>query len=372
MLRNISSIIGCPECNNGIREIHNGNTLLGFYCENCELVYPTKDDIYILLPKKSRNFELEYPLINQLKEQISPSNKYLNKYISNTLTLLESSKTAKTWEWEDEAFWNGEYKKDHLSGTQKVWNERIWQRQLLVDNVFDKNSFKGKIIVDCGSGEGQNFRLMLSNYCDDESLYIAIDISMEGLKLDRTRNTHKNSIYILGNIDKLPLQKNSVDAICYFGILHHTEKKEHTIIETSEFINSNGYIILHEALERPSLLPNSMKLEKEESVHEERLDLRILTKCIESQNSLRAIKSIQISSIFFGGIFRFFTKAMLKSKKLFYLVMSLDILLIQLLSKIIPYFRPAEIMIVMKKQEPSSNSISRIKNILPEKTLTLN
>ncbi len=252
--KHVTSIIACPDCKGNIKEITAGDAISALFCETCELVYPAKESILIMLPKYARNYTLEYNLVENINRKIAnPLNKLLDRYIDNTLKLLDSLKGTKTWEWEDEEFWNEEYKKERISKAQKNWNDRIWQRKFFVESVLQDMGQKEKTILDCGSGEGQDFRLSLSQYCDEQTLYIATDISFEGLKLNQERNRHKNSIYILCTIDNLPIQKESLDVLCYFGILHHTEKKELSIPDNSKLLKKGGFILLHEALERPSL-----------------------------------------------------------------------------------------------------------------------
>ena len=62
-------------------KIKSKNNLLGFYCEKCELVYPVREDIFILLPKKIRNYNLEYGVVYDIKENLQNKDKKLKIYI---------------------------------------------------------------------------------------------------------------------------------------------------------------------------------------------------------------------------------------------------------------------------------------------------
>jgi uncharacterized protein len=92
-------IISCPDCKGKLKEIRQKKQLLGFFCEKCELIYPIKENIPILLPKNARNYNLEYSLVKKikLKEEIKDS-------ILKTLNLISSFKNHKSWEWEDEEY----------------------------------------------------------------------------------------------------------------------------------------------------------------------------------------------------------------------------------------------------------------------------
>jgi len=68
----------------------------------------------------------------------------------------------------------------------------------------------------------------------------------------RCVRNHKNSSYILCSEDyELPFH-NTIDVLCYFGILHHTKNKSDNIQKDKRLLRKNGYLILAEAVDRPS------------------------------------------------------------------------------------------------------------------------
>ena len=244
-LKNYTELFACPDCKGDIKNIDIDHQLLGFFCEICKLIYPVKEKIFILLSKSARNYTLEYDLVESIKKKsLNHPTEQLKQYINNTLSLLDSSKDVKSWEWEDEEFWSKEYKKEKEIILQKNWNDRIWQREVLVKDLLDKTKLNGKTILDVGCGEGQNFKSLFVDHCDESTLYIASDISLAGLKLNRLRNKHKNSLYVLCSADKLPFHREKIDILCYFGILHHTERKAGTITQDSELMKKNGHILI--------------------------------------------------------------------------------------------------------------------------------
>ena len=171
-------LLVCPDCRGTVKEIQNNEQVEGFICESCKLVYPMTEDIPILLPKSARNYDLEFELVNDIKKHLSNClTETLAKSVDNTLQLIESFKGHKSWAWEDEEFWNKEYKKETGAVDQKDWSLRIWQREWLVRQLISRTELRGKTVLDVGCGEGQNFRILLSQHCDDDSLYIATDIS---------------------------------------------------------------------------------------------------------------------------------------------------------------------------------------------------
>ena len=112
-LKNYTELIACPDCKGDIKNIDIDHQLLGFFCEICKLIYPVKEKIFILLSRSARNYTLEYDLVESIKKKsLNHPTEQLKQYINNTLSLLDSSKDVKSWEWEDEEFWSKEYKKE--------------------------------------------------------------------------------------------------------------------------------------------------------------------------------------------------------------------------------------------------------------------
>jgi ubiquinone/menaquinone biosynthesis C-methylase UbiE/uncharacterized protein YbaR (Trm112 family) len=353
--------MSCPDCEGDIRPIEINGELLGFFCDTCKLIYAVKQGIPILLPQKARNYSLEYESVKNIMTKVSTctqqspniiSKETLKEYINNTLVLLESFRDMTSWEWEDEAFWNKEYQKEIHARSWKNWNDRIWQREFLVKHLINETKLNSKNILDVGCGEGQNFRLLISKYCDEATLYIATDISLAALKLNQLRNTHNNSLYILCSADKLPFHKETIDVLCYFGILHHTERKARTISQDSKLVKSGGYILIHEALSRPiaSLyLPSFFKPKIEESAHEERIMREEVLTQINNNNSLKIIASQEMHTIFLGAMMKILKSIMMNNKVFFNLILNLDICFMRLFRNIIPFFKPGEIMLLVQK-----------------------
>lgn len=354
-IKRYTKILACPDCRGEIKEIEINHMLLGFFCEICKLIYPIKEEISILLPKNAKNTVLEYVLIQKIaKEAFNHSLEWLKPYISNTLKILESADSKKSWEWEDEEFWQKEYHKESKASMEKNWNDRIWQREFLVNLLINEMKLTNKIILDVGCGEGQNFRSLLSKHCDDNTLYIGADISMDGLKLNRFRNIHKNSLYILCSANKLPFHRETVEVLCYFGILHHTERKAGTISQDSVIVKNGGYMLFYEPLQRPSFLPDFLRDNKEVSDHEGTIGKNELMAQINNNKELKIIKSKQMHTFFYTGMLRFFRNLMLNNKKIFSLISNLDIIFMKSFGSFIPFFRPGAIMLFVKKIQYST------------------
>jgi len=343
-------ILACPDCKSKLQTIGRNYDVQVFLCEKCGILFPVRDDIPVLLPKKARNYNLEYDLIDNIEQGLTQSGKRLGRYAQNTRDLLRECKDKSSWEWEDEKYWSEVYAGESTGTVPKNWNDRIWQRQFLSNTLIAQTSLTGKTILDVGSGEGQNFRYLLADYCDETTLYIATDISFTGLKLNRARNNHDNSLYILCTADSLPVQREIIDVLCYFGVLHHTERKSDILPENGNLLKSGGFILLHEPLIRPApvSLSNLLKPKADESSHEERIDMRKLTAAI-NDSKLELLASRPHNTIFFTGMMRLFYGIMVSSRLFFNLVSGFDNLLMKILGGVIPYFKAGGIMLVLRR-----------------------
>lgn len=342
-------VICCPDCNGGVKEIIIKDMLFGFFCEKCKLIHPIKEGIIILLSKNIRNYNLEYGVLQDIEKKLS--DKDLKKYVANTLKLVQQSKgSKKSWEWEDEEHWNKMYNKESHSKVEKSCKHRIWEREFFMESIDKNYKLNDKTILDVGCGGGENFRFILSRHCNKNSLYIAADISFEGLKLNRSWNCHDNSWYILTSANNLPFHKNTIDFLCYFGILHHTERKAATISEDCELVKKGGYMLAHEVLYRTpfrSFLPKSLRSSTERSTHEESIVREELYYHIEKAN-LKIINSKEFLTLFMGLMIKFFPKLAIERKFLWRFFSSLDILILKAFRRKIVFFKPGEVMILLK------------------------
>jgi ubiquinone/menaquinone biosynthesis C-methylase UbiE/uncharacterized protein YbaR (Trm112 family) len=334
-------ILACPDCRQSLSPIQHGGAVVALHCGHCEVVFPVIDGIYVLLSRAARNYELEHAFVQPLLEIAGAS-----VAVVNTLELLNGRRTIKSWEWEDEEFWAREYSRQESgSSAEKNWNDRLWPRQRLIATLLKPASLAGKTLVDVGCGEGQNFRGLLRGYGDDRTLYIAIDITMAGLRLNRRRNGGARAIYILGSANALPLKNHSADVLCYWGILHHTERRAATLEEDIRLLRANGCVFLHEALKRPSLLPTFLKPREEESAHEERIPRKEIAEVVRRLAALEVVTWREMHSAIYTGAIRYLGKTLITRRRLFWLVTNFDSLLVRTVGRVIPFMRGGTLML---------------------------
>jgi SAM-dependent methyltransferase len=188
----------------------------------------------------------------------------------------------------------------------------------------------------------------LSKYCSQKSLYIGVDISFTALELNRARNTHRNSLYVLCSSDyELPFQNESADVLCYFGILHHTKNKSNNIEKDKRVLRKDGYFILSESIDRPILSKSRLVSRVESSAHEEHISKNKLLSQLDKESKIVFCR--EEGTPFFTVIMALFRNAMLNNRRLFIFTLNLDIFIVMTVGKILPFFKAGEILLLARK-----------------------
>lgn len=358
MTFNIEDILACPNCTDLNVDIHYHNAYPDFvFCIKCNSIFPVIDGIYVLLHNSIRNYNLEFEYIKNLQQKYCNSeNSLYNTTFENTINILQNHKETTTWEWEDEIYWTNKYNEDADKEINTNWKARLWQRELLINNLTNETSLSNKILVDIGCGEGQNFRKIIAPYCEKNVLYIPVDISMSGLQLNRKKNKHKNALFILASASYFPFKPNIIDIISYFGILHHTEEKESLLKIHLPKLKNEGYIIIHEAIHRKIFIPKYFRENLEQSAHEERIYKDLLIKQIDSQKNLKIIFIFNFYTIFLRVLHRIFHNFVSRKKHRYVTIIKFDNYLYKRLGKFLKLFNPGEIMVLLKKTELNQKS----------------
>jgi hypothetical protein len=190
----------------------------------------------------------------------------------------------------------------------------------------------------------------MARHCGPESVYVATDVSLAGLRLNRERNPHARSVYILCTASRLPFRPQSFDILCYWGILHHTEGKARTLPADARLLKDGGYILLHEALIRPTVR-NLLKLEgPHESAHEERIDAKELLDSVAAVSYLRPIMTRQYHTPFYSLAFRGALGQWVISKRSRFNTVSRIDRLLGRVGRLTPLFSPAAMLMLVENR----------------------
>jgi hypothetical protein len=164
------------------------------------------------------------------------------------------------------------------------------------------------------------------------------------LKNNRHLNPHHNTLYIVCSDDyPLPLKEQSVDVLCYFGILHHTKNKTLNIQKDSILLKPGSHILLSESIERPTLTLAKTKIEA--SIHEEHISKQGLLTQLRKQNT-RLLFYREEATPIYTAMLKFLPKALLNSKHLFQVTLMVDVLVAKTIGKVNEFFEGGEILLV--------------------------
>ena len=344
----------CPDCRGDLQLIGTGNTA-GYFCPACQTAFPTVDGVLILLDKGSRNARLEAPLLRELAKHADGEQQ--REACNHTLNLL-SAVQSDAYAWEDEKHWTEEYAAHIESGKPKNWNDRLWQRmpafQVAVDYLNQASKSKSRVVVDIGCGEGQDLRHFLAPHLTKEDVYIGLDISLAGLRLNRKRNPHARSIFILGSADKPPLRPHIANIAICLGTLHHMQAKEKGLAVVAELI-SEGVILQSDPI-NGSFLPDSMRFNRaSRSVHDDSIDYAEFRRAAEKLN-LKIAYERRYSGLVYFILITLFRPLLLNSRGLHRFAHWFDELFIGLLGGIFPLFKPRGLLTALSMEKSARNS----------------
>jgi hypothetical protein len=233
---------------------------------------------------------------------------------------------------------------------QKNWNDRLWRNgDILFDLARRTDWFKGHLILDTGAGDGHYFRQLISQSCDPGATYIATDISIAALRLNRRLNPHKNAVYVVCSADNLPFRKAAMNTIFLFGILHHTRLQSKSLFGICDLLVDGGFILMHEGIQRPTLseiVPVFSK-RSEESAHEHRLDRSELKSVLGSVN-LDILKYDEYATVFYGGAMRLIGSPIRTWRPLFTAVSKIDRALARTLGSALKLFASGEVLVLFQ------------------------
>jgi ubiquinone/menaquinone biosynthesis C-methylase UbiE len=211
--------------------------------------------------------------------------------------------------------------------------------------LFKHKYFKNNdLIIDMGCGPAETIKSLLSKKTFNKIKYIGVDISKEMLKIARINIP--NGSFIHADIETVKFPDAYADIILSLGALHHSINKKRTLKNWTNILKKSGYLFLRE----PTL--ESLKKGQGESPIEEGINYSELQLFLIA-NGYKIIKVVFFSS----KAFHLFNRVMIKLgligwqkiRLVWYPVVIIDVLLVQLFSSYSKYFNGLAFTLIAQK-----------------------
>jgi ubiquinone/menaquinone biosynthesis C-methylase UbiE len=131
--------------------------------------------------------------------------------------------------------------KDSLEYFQAVERDRYAQQRWMAD-YFDFPSFRGKTVLEIGTGQGTD----LIQFARAGARCIGVDITENHLRLtSRNFQLQGHSIQLFrADATQLPLASESVDCVYSFGVIHHIPEASSVLAEIRRVLKPGGLMML--------------------------------------------------------------------------------------------------------------------------------
>ena len=108
--------------------------------------------------------------------------------------------------------------------------------------LHEYRDFKGKMVLDIGSGNGY----VLSKYAGEGADVFGIDITPAGIELCRQRFKYLDlkGDFRVADAQDLPFESNTFDCVCSMGVLHHVPDTQKAIDEIHRVLKPGGRLIV--------------------------------------------------------------------------------------------------------------------------------
>jgi hypothetical protein len=121
----------------------------------------------------------------------------------------------------------------------------------------------------------------------------------------------------------------------YLILANHTHNKTSNIEKDTALLKPNGYLLLSEGTERPTIAIANAQTEA--STHEEHISRQSLLKQIKKQN-YDIVFFREEATPFYTALLKLAPKALLNSKKLFQTIIKLDVTIASTMGKLNKFF----------------------------------
>lgn len=124
--------------------------------------------------------------------------------------------------------------------TPEIYNESLIYAEHITRYQSALALVKNKVVLDIASGSGYGTSLLA-----DRAKYVfGVDISNVAINYARKKFSKKNTEFILGDGESIPLDENSVDIVISFETIEHIKDYKKFVKEIKRVLKPNGLVVI--------------------------------------------------------------------------------------------------------------------------------
>lgn len=187
------------------------------FCKSSLNLKIREEDVYGIRTGNLRckNCNKNYPII-----------RYIPRFVKK-----ENYASSFGFEWEE----YGKLRSDKYNGTNIIRNT------ILNRTGWDKNHIRGKFLLECGCGAGNDTEIL----ADLGANLISFDYSNSVETCFENNKDCKNLLIIQADIYNIPLKERAFDIVYCHRVIQHTPNPELAFYSITKYVKDNGEIFLH-------------------------------------------------------------------------------------------------------------------------------
>ncbi len=347
----------CPRSKKALRPVSVGDEW-ALLCPETGVLYPVVDGVIITAPVTEEVKDLCESFLNKNRGALSNMDGGFSMEMTRKALSLDDDRGGGEWSKDEMLYWESlfEHRYKTMDLGRKNWH-RMLTRKWLLDRL--SHDLKDRIILEIGCGTAAT---LFDIYGGVLTKYIGLDLSFHACKI--AKKQFPGGLFVQGSADALPLEKDSVDVVIAFGVLHHLPEHEAHLKVILPVLKKDGYFIgsdpvLKPRIPRPRFLRNKRKTvssSSEESVpktgaspHNEWIDWHNLQRIINGEAEV-ADTLFEYSPLRAILIDLLYERLRIQTKSFAKTVIALDRLWLATMGKLHRALGPAGVIYVLRRK----------------------
>ncbi len=234
MKKRLMNWLACPECGGepALHIFEEGDDAIQsglLICKDCRREYMIVDGIARMLGRHLyANDEFEKRFSNEIEQSRAGARAAVE--VRSELDGLKRD-TMKSFGWEWQTY-------DRFGWDDETFNLEKEQQRFQENTLFAEGELEGKVILDCGCGNGRYMMQALRLGAE----VIGVDLSCAVDAAQKNLGGQSNAHFVQGDLLKLPFRKRTLDGAFSIGVLMHTGNAKAAFLSISSHVREGGVI----------------------------------------------------------------------------------------------------------------------------------